>query len=683
MSESEQLISSMAKERAAASFDSRELTYFLDNGEANTKNIESIMLQFERDPLFKIKTYNLDLKGQREVSFKRIEALSGYFGNSTEDQIRSRLSVLSILDPGTYTRVGVHYGLFLQTIRALGTPKQFQHWVSKGAGSLSNFFGCFGMTELTHGSNVAGLQTLATYDPSDETFIIHTPTLGATKWWIGGAAHSATHCVVYARLISNGKDYGVKNFVVQLRNENGDLLPGVAIGDIGKKMGRDGIDNGWIQFTNVKVPRFNMLAKYAQVDAQGKVTQPPFQQLGYGALVMGRVSMVVDSYNVGKKFITIALRYATLRRQFGKDGEGFEKKIIDYTHHRRRLFPYLATIFAFNSSALEITRFQDETLKLLADGGKDVKDVIPNLKDLFALSAGLKAFSTWETAKLIDEARQSCGGHGYSSYNGFAQGYNDWVVQCTWEGDNNVLSLSCGRALIQNYLSIEKGGKVGDFTSYLKNKNDDDLTLKVQDLEYIDRIIRAWEAVSKRLVQSSTAKFKQFKKETGGDLELAFEKVASNRFIIAKIHTNLIILKTFHQRVSIAPDGLKKILSSLLQLYALHITSENISQFYSYGIVSGSDFVENLNYKIDLINEQLRPEIIGLTDAFNLSDFIINSQIGKKNGDIYEHYFKFVTDNNADIKPHYFDSNIKPFLQRSLKPTDNEEVDDEDEDDED
>ena len=70
-----------------------------------------------------------------------------------------------------------------------------------------------------------------------DTFIIDTPHIGATKWWIGGAAHSATHTVCYARLIVKDVDYGVKTFVVPLRDSNHNLLPGVAIGDIGAKMG--------------------------------------------------------------------------------------------------------------------------------------------------------------------------------------------------------------------------------------------------------------------------------------------------------------------------------------------------------------------------------------------------------------------------------------------------------------
>ena len=44
-----------------------------------------------------------------------------------------------------------------------------------------------------------------------------------------GAAHSATHCTVYARLKVNGKDYGVKTFVVPLRDSNHDLMPGVTV----------------------------------------------------------------------------------------------------------------------------------------------------------------------------------------------------------------------------------------------------------------------------------------------------------------------------------------------------------------------------------------------------------------------------------------------------------------------
>lgn len=61
-------------------------------------------------------------------------------------------------------------------------------------------------TELGHGSNVSALETTATYDPSTQEFVMNTPTLSATKWWIGALGTMATHALVMAKLILNGAD---------------------------------------------------------------------------------------------------------------------------------------------------------------------------------------------------------------------------------------------------------------------------------------------------------------------------------------------------------------------------------------------------------------------------------------------------------------------------------------------
>lgn len=41
--------------------------------------------------------------------------------------------------------------------------------------------------------------------------------------------------------------------------------PGVEVGDIGPKLGYYNKDNGYLSFNNVRIPRFNMLAKYTKV----------------------------------------------------------------------------------------------------------------------------------------------------------------------------------------------------------------------------------------------------------------------------------------------------------------------------------------------------------------------------------------------------------------------------------
>ena len=224
------------------------------------------------------------------------------------------------------------------------------------------------MTELAHGSNVQGIETTATFDKETDEFVINTPHIGATKWWIGGAAHSATHCTVYARLKVNGKDYGVKTFVVPLRDSI-TILCQVSLLVI--------LVPRWVEMvlimvgftSNVRIPRFNMLQKYAKVSREGEVTMPPSEQLGYSALIGGRVTMMMDSYRMTSRFVTIALRYAIFRRQFKSkiSGGDQETKLIDYPLHQKRLFPYLAAAYLFSQGALYLEQTMNETNERLDD----------------------------------------------------------------------------------------------------------------------------------------------------------------------------------------------------------------------------------------------------------------------------------------------------------------------------
>ena len=91
------------------------------------------------------------------------------------------------------------YGLFFGALRGQATSEQLSKLLEEGALTLKGMYGCFAMTELGHGSNVPGLETTATFDAAADEFVINTPTLTATKWWIGGAAHSATHTYFFKK----------------------------------------------------------------------------------------------------------------------------------------------------------------------------------------------------------------------------------------------------------------------------------------------------------------------------------------------------------------------------------------------------------------------------------------------------------------------------------------------------
>lgn len=743
----------LQQERANSKLNIRNVTYYLDGGKAATANLETIMTSMEREPAFNQDDfYDLTKEQLREQSMRRVTVLNdalaaipptsadndnGGTGNHHDIVAAARFALTGIFDPGTGTRMSVHFVLFYNTLLGNGTPQQIAYWNKKGAKTLKKFYGCFAMTELGHGSNVAGLETTATFDEKRDQFVINTPHLGATKWWIGGAAHTATHCLCYARLISKGRDHGVKPFVVPLRNLNGassfTLKNGVAIGDIGKKMGRDGIDNGWIQFTNVRIPRHYMLMRYSQVDRAGNVSQLPLaQQLSYGALVGARVNMVVGSYLTSKRFLTIAVRYAAVRRQFSTSTKDPETRLLDYPYHQRRLMPRLAFCYAMNAGASEVSDMHRAAMAKLnslndlvssssssslapsssstntssSDENKILlqESVLTDLKDLFGASAGLKTFCTWGCQEIIDQCRQACGGHGYSSYAGFGQGYNDWVVQCTWEGDNNLLTLSAGRALIQSVLAIQeaadnKGGRGrgkqnkgaaplerGKSMDYIRRANElacvklgTTTARNPKSLRDPAVLIEAWESAACGTLTSAALLYKDELKGNGGNVDLAFETISKSRFESARIHTRLYLVRAFFNRIAKIDDDdggeagddtttpIKPHLLNLAILFALWSMEQDTALFLQSGYLT----VEETKQVTRLVDEycaKVRDQAIPLTDAFNLSDFFINSTLGNYDGDVYRRYFEKVTlrgmDKNKDSKAPYYETVQKPYFSR-------------------
>ncbi|CAM0137354.1 unnamed protein product [Umbelopsis sp. WA50703] len=689
-------VESMKAERAKAAFNIRDMTYLLDGGKSATETRERMMLELERDLVFRMYDFHDLTKDQlRERTMEKFRNLLNHLTNESVNTFRKRMEVVSLIDPGFWTRFGVHYGLFFGALQGSATPGQFSHWASKGAVSLNGMIGCFAMTELGHGSNVAGVETTATFDEASDQFVIHTPTITATKWWIGGAAHTATHAVVFAQLIVGGKRYGVKSFVVPLRDPTDySLLPGINIGDIGKKMGRDGIDNGYITFTNVRVPRGYMLMKHTKVSRSGQVKEPKLQQLTYGALLQGRVAMVVDSGNVAKKALTIAIRYAAVRRQFAtKANEGIETKLLDYPIHQRRLMPLLAQAFAMHFTGTEMNTMYLALMDRLETAGPDDDDlpeVLENLKETHATSAGLKAFCTWNCLNTIEQCRQACGGHGYSAYTGLAGMYQDFAVQCTWEGDNTILTLQAGRYLISSYREAKEGKKLGAGVHYLNRLNEligkKCTVSKVDDVASIEVIAQAWDVVCANVVQHAGKEFEGCIK-SGMEMDEAYEQCSQSRLYAAKLHSYGYLFKRFADGISKAPEELRKILYPVCLLYGLYAIEDNAGAFLQYEFFS-PDQISFIRTKVNELCKTVRDQAIPLVDSFNYSDFIVNSPLGRKDGDVYEHYFAQVKQQNPPREHPYFDRLIKPFIHRKQGDDDLDEeeeggLESEDEEDED
>ena len=198
----------------------------------------------------------------------------------------------SLVDLSLTVKSGVHFGLFAGAVQFLGTHSHHERYLADIA-SLE-LPGCYGMTELGHGSDVAALETTLTYDPGTDEIVVHSPTPSASKAYIGGAAETAQMGAIFGQLIVDGVGHGVHCVLVPLRDEGGNVLPGITIEDHGAKGGLLGVDNGTITFDQVRIGRDMLLNRYGDISDEGVYHSPIesdnrrfFTMLG--ALVRGRI----------------------------------------------------------------------------------------------------------------------------------------------------------------------------------------------------------------------------------------------------------------------------------------------------------------------------------------------------------------------------------------------------------
>ena len=550
---------------------------------------------------------------------------------------------LVLADPSMQIKAGVQWGLFGAAVMHLGSEEHHAKWLP-GIMSL-DIPGAFAMTETGHGSDVSAIGTTATYDEATHEFVITTPFRAAWKDYLGNAALHGEAAVVFAQLITKGVNHGVHAFYVPIRDKKKNFLPGIGGEDDGLKGGLNGIDNGRLHFTDVRIPRTNLLNKYGDVAEDGTYTSPIaspgrrfFTMLG--TLVQGRVSLDGSAVVVSKLALTIALSYGSQRRQFTAASDTEEEVILDYQRHQRRLLPRLAQTYAM-SFAHEVF------LHKFHDVFSGAHDTDADRQDLETLAAALKPLSTWAALDILQEAREACGGQGFLAENRLTSLRADMDIYATFEGDNNVLLQLVAKRLLTDYSKKFAGADAGALASFVAEQVGD-AAINRTGLRKLGQSIVDWGSTARSVGyirdtdsqrQLLTDRVETMVAEIAGRLRNAsklpkmeaaqlFNSNQNDLIEAARAHGELLQWEAFTDAVEkIEDDGTRQVLIWLRDLFGLGLIEKNLAWYLIHGRISSQRAAAISHYIDDRLRPRLREHALPLVAAFEFAPEHIGAPI--------------------------------------------------------
>lgn len=558
----------------------------------------------------------------------------------------SGIEMLGCTDLSLMVKSGVQWGLFGGAVSNLGTARHGE--LVRDLIEL-RALGCFAMTERGHGSDVQSLETTAHYDPETEEFILNSPTASSEKWFLGNAARDGRWAAVFCQLYTPGQEesHGVHCIVARIRNDDGSPVDGVAIGDHGTKGGLLGVDNGTLMFDHYRVPRENLLNRFADVSATGEyssdIDSPNarfFTMLG--ALVRGRVTVGAAAGAATRTALTIGTKYAHLRRQFAPDDSLPEKKLIEHRQHRIRLLPRIARSYGLQfATNLLIKRIHD-----LEAEGLDRANLTPeqarDLREVEAHAAALKVANTAHATDAIQEMREATGGAGYMAENLLTILKEDSDVFTTFEGDNVVMLQLVTKELlggfareVQSFSNLEmvRFG-LDNFSGILRRRTGADAV--VQNL--LDALTDADESSlfdpasqmqllierENRLLKSLARRLRPARKLPVEKAARLVDKVQDHMISCAWAHIDRMILEAFFEAEStITDERSQEVLEQVRDVFFLSVVCDNAGWFLEQSLLTGTRTKGARAGLADLV-DSLGPWSEVLVDAFGVPSTMLD-----------------------------------------------------------
>ena len=296
--------------------------------------------------------------------------------------------------------LAVHTDMVLPPIELLGTEDLKQRYLVPGI--KGEKIACLGITEPGAGSDVAGIRTTARRD-GDEYVI------NGSKIFITNGARADFILLVTKTDPDAGHD-GITLFIVDLKDEDGNYVPGFSVSRTLDKLGMHSSDTAELAFEDVRVPAENMLGQ------EGK----GFYHISW-ELQGERLVAAAGSVAGAERLFEKTLEYAKDRQAFGRPIGKFQAI--------RHKFAEMATKI---EAAKQLTY---STAWRFNNGEYPVREI-----------TATKLYTSRVACEVADECIQIHGGYGYMKEYGIERAYRDVRLNRIGAGADEIMLEVIGRS---------------------------------------------------------------------------------------------------------------------------------------------------------------------------------------------------------------------------------------------
>ena len=296
--------------------------------------------------------------------------------------------------------LAVHTDMVLPPIELLGTEDLKQRYLVPGI--KGEKIACLAITEPGAGSDVAGIRTTARRD-GDEYVI------NGSKTFITNGAR-ADFILLVAKTDPDAGHDGITLFIVDLKDANGDYVPGFTVTRTLEKMGMHASDTAELSFEDVRVPAENILGQ------EGK----GFYHISW-ELQGERLVAASGSVAGAERLFEKTLEYAKEREAFGRPIGKFQAI--------RHKFAEMATKIEAAKQLTYVTAWR------FNNGEYPVREITQT-----------KLFTSRMACEVADECIQIHGGYGYMKEYGIERAYRDVRLNRIGAGTDEIMLEVIGRS---------------------------------------------------------------------------------------------------------------------------------------------------------------------------------------------------------------------------------------------